>query len=126
MFNEKIQGVASKKLYGLEEQWSKKHFDFYKMMDVASSENENNFEEFDKYYYKKVMGEIKVGERRKGFSFEIPNYHRLIRYLVRIELGDRQIVGEGVGSQGIAVEVKDRDYEMKLEYYQNWKDDLEL
>ena len=125
MFNEKIQGVASKTLYGLEEQWSKKGFDFYKMMDVASSENENNFEEFDKYYYKKVVGEIRVGERRKVFSFEIPNYHRLIRYVVRIEVGDGQMVGEGRGNEGIAVEVSDRDYEMKLEYYRDWKDELE-
>ncbi len=41
-------------------------------------------------------------------------------------MGDRQIVKEGGENQGIMVEVEDRDYEMKLEYYQNWKDDLEV
>lgn len=38
-------------------------------MDLASSSGENNFEEFDKYYYKKVKGELQVGDRRFKFSF---------------------------------------------------------
>ena len=48
----------SKTLYSLQQQESLKHFDFYKVMDVASSSAENNFDEFDKYYYKRVKCEI--------------------------------------------------------------------
>ena len=74
----------AKTLYSLQEQESTKHFDFYKVLDVASSSAENNFEEFDKYYYKKVKCEIIIGSQIKIFTFSIPNYHRLVRYLVKI------------------------------------------
>lgn len=105
-------------------------------MDVASSMGENNFDEFERYYYKKVTGEIWVGEKRRRFGFEIPNYYRLVRYVVRVGVVERESVGknerggeenerekhkekqkekemgvEGAEEEGgIWVEVEDRDY----------------
>lgn len=84
-------------------------FDFFKLHDVDTNHQRNYF---DQYVYKTLKGWVSVGEERLKFSFDIPDFQRLLRLTLNISEWKGQL----------RVQVFDTDYEIKKKFYESFKD----
>ena len=65
---------------------------------------------------------MRIGYFVKKFSFDIKDYHREIRYTIKIDLTPIENVKatNDPGYSRISIEVEDKDYEFKKCYYNMW------
>lgn len=71
--------------------------------------NKRNY--FDRYVYKTLKGWVAVGDKRAKFEFEIPNFQRLLRLNLQVN-----VEGENE-KQRVLLRVTDADFEAKQVYY---------
>jgi ABC-type oligopeptide transport system substrate-binding subunit len=67
--------------------------------------NKRNY--FDRLVYKTIKGWVSVGDQRVKFQFEIPNFQRLLRLNLQVDLVVSKLV----------VKVTDADFDAKKVYY---------
>jgi hypothetical protein len=79
-------------------------FDFYKIFDVNTDNRTSNS---DEYVYKALKVWVSLGEEKVFLRVCIPGFQRFIR--LRIEITEKE--------NSLQVIVRDPDYGIKLQYY---------